>query len=227
MTWLQRLFRENKKLPSGKTVSPGHPSPSPSNAAQAYIDKVRKKMDELASDFANGMINRTQFQELYSHYQQEIMQIESVMESQPEAWEKASTEGQSLIIRRQHMARAQAYAIYVNETGLPIGVLGKFRLDPALVVPMLSSYRSATKEIFGSGLRLTQVGDGQWLCFVPGKYTTLLAVFTNEPIPKQLEYLGELHQHFEKANQPLLINNPINVDELFYPHEYFLGKWRR
>jgi hypothetical protein len=184
-------------------------------------------MYQLATDFAAGSINRTQFQVLYSHYQTEISQIESMIATQPEAWETASTKGESVLLRKRFIARAQAYAIYDNTTGLPLGILGSFRLDPALVIPMLSAYRSATHEIFGSSLRLTQHENGQWLCFVSGKYTTLLAVFTDEPIARQLQYLNDLHQHFERANEPFLRQHPIDVNELIYPHEYFLGVWQR
>ncbi len=183
-------------------------------------------MNKLVSDFASGMINRTQFQELYSHYQQKIQNYENMIVTYPER-DEDDTGDQTIYIRNLHMARAQAYAIYENETGLPLGTLGKFKLDPALVIPMLSSYRSATKEIFGAGLRLTQIEDGQSLCFVQGRYTTLLAIFSNEPIPKQLAYLDKLHQHFEGANHPVLIKRPIDIDRLIYPHEYFLGKWQK
>jgi hypothetical protein len=196
-------------------------------SAQEYVDSVRKKIYQLATDFAAGAINRTQFQVLYSHYQTEISQVESMIATQPEDWEKVSTKGESVMLRKRYMARAQAYAIYDNVSGLPLGILGSFRLDPALVIPMLSAYRSATHEIFGSSLRLMQQEDGRWLCFVSGKLSTLLAVFTNEPIAKQLQYLNELHQDFERANQPFLNQHPIQVKDLIYPHEYFLGKWQR
>lgn len=206
------------------------PTSSPEDAtrqARSYLEKVHAKIDKLAADFAKGAINRVQFQQLYGHYQREIRQIESILETDPQSWQQAMSEGQSVIIRRHHMARAKAYAIYDNETGLPLGTLGKFRLDPVLVVPMFSSYRSATQEIFGSGMRLTQTESGEWLCFVPGEYTTLMAVFINEPVPKQLKYLSRLHHHFEKANRPHLMQKPMNTKALIYPHEYFLGKWSK
>jgi hypothetical protein len=226
MNWFQRLFTDNR-------ISTPHPTKVPETssssavAAKAYIDKVYGKIDGLVSDFAKGKLNSAQFQELYSHYQREIQQIQSLMATHPEAWEDGTSEGKSIVIRKQHMASAQAYAIYENDTGLPLGTLGKFRLDSALVIPMLSAYQSATKEIFGAGMRLTQMADGNRLCFVPGKFTTLLAVFNNEPIPNQLEYLDKLHQHFEGANHSILKHKPINAEELIFPHEYFLGKWQK
>jgi len=216
MKWLRKRKKRQKKV-----------QVSAADQAHDYINKVQLKIDKLVSDLAEGSINRSQFQELYSHYQRELRKIESIIQTEPDDWQNASTEGQSLVIRKQHMARAKAYAIYENESGLPLGTLGKFELDPGLVIPMLSSYRSVTKEIFGAGMRSTETENGQWLCFVPGKFSTLLAVFQNEPIPKQLEYLDKLHQHFEGANKKFLLEKPIDTSDLIYPHEFFLGKWRK
>ena len=205
-------------------------SPEPSSIsekAQTYIEKVQNKIEKLVSDMADGNINRSQFKELYSHYQQEIQNIESLLHSASDDWQGSVTEGESVIIRKQHLARALAYAIYQNGSGLPLGTLGEFRLDPALVIPMLSSYRSATAEIFGGGARMTQIESGQWLCFTPGILSTLITVFSNEPVQKQLEFIDKLHKHFELVNRRPLMETPIDIDDLIYPHEYFLGKWQR
>ncbi|MEW6717917.1 MAG: hypothetical protein AB1345_10495 [Chloroflexota bacterium] len=236
MSWVQWLLgckkpdKEQESRQNGLSTSDQPPTSSDTiekqEQAKVYIEKVRDKIEKLAQDFAAGTINRDQFQKLYSHYQREIQQVESLLVSDPQSWESAVTEGQSVLIRRKHLARAKAYALYDNQTGLPIGVLGNFDFDPALLVPMLSSYRSATKEIFGGGMRFSQIEGGQWVCFVPGEFTTLLALFTNEPAAKQLEYLDELHRLFEQANRPHLMQKSIDTSRLLYPHEYFLGKWR-
>ena len=55
----------------------------------------------------------------------------------------------------------------------------------------------------------------------------MLAVFSSEPAGKQLEYLEELHRHFEQANHRHLTNPPLDASTLLFPHEYFLGQWRR
>jgi hypothetical protein len=110
---------------------------------------------------------------------------------------------------------------------MPLGTLGEFDLDPALLVPMLSAFRSATKEIFGAGMRSTQTEGGRWLCFVPGNFTTMLAVFNTEPAGRQLEFLDDLHHLFEQANLRHLANRPFDASTLLFPHEYFLGRWRR
>ena len=201
-------------------------SPNVRQQAQEYLQRLQQKINQLADDFAEGVINREQFQKLYEHYQRERRGVENLLTTDPgeEELKAAIGEGKSVVIRRQHLARATGYAIYENESGMPVTTLGRFELDPALVVPMLSSFRAATKEIFGGGIRSTAIEGGRWVCFVPGEKTTLLAVFTNEPAQKQMAYIEDLHRLFEKANRHKLNRTPIEAASLLFPHELFSGR---
>ena len=197
--------------------------------ARQFLEKLQEKIGRLADDFAAGSINQHQFQKLYAHYQREMRAVENLIETDQgqSEWGDAFQEGESVLIRQQHAAKAKGYAIYENNSGMPISTLGKFEVDPALFVPMLSSFRSATAEIFGGGLQATAIEGGRWLCFVPGKATTMMAIFSAEPASKQLDFLEQLHLLFEKANRALLANPPVEPGELVFPHEHFLGKWKR
>ncbi len=200
--------------------------PQARQQAEQYLQRLQQKVNQLAEDFAEGAINREQFQRLYEHYQRERRGVESLLavETSDEDLRAAIGEGRSVAIRKQHIARAQGYAIYENESGMPVTTLGKFELDPALVVPMLSAFRAAAKEIFGGGIRSTAIEGGRWLCFVPGELTTLLALFTTEPAQKQMAYIEDLHRLFEKANRHKLTRAPIDPANLLFPHEFFLKK---
>jgi len=200
--------------------------PQARQQAELYLQRLQKKVNQLAEDFAEGAINREQFQRLYEHYQRERRGVENLLavETSDDALRAAIGEGQSVVIRKQHIARAQGYAIYENDSGMPVTTLGKFELDPALVVPMLSSFRAAAQEIFGGGIRSTAIEGGRWLCFVPGELTTLLALFTTEPAQKQMAYIEDLHRLFEKANRHKLTRVPIDAAGLLFPHEFFLKK---
>jgi hypothetical protein len=200
----------------------------PQEDAHAYMAKVQSKINKLAEEFASGLINREQFQELYDHYQRELRTIETWMDLEPKsnAWRDARTEGKSVVIRKQHMARILGYAIYKNDSGMPIATIGRFQVGAALVVPMLSSYRSAAREIFGAGMRSSQVENGRWLCFVPGEVTTLIALFSIEPAARQLKSLDHVHRLFERANRHLLRNTIINPNSLVLPHQSFVGHRR-
>jgi hypothetical protein len=194
--------------------------------AQDYLGRVQEKINKLAEEFASGSINRDQFQQLFDHYQRERNAIQNWMNTAAisDDWKDISNEGKSIVIRSMHTAKVLGYAIYENESGMPLNTIGDFEIDAALAVPMLSSYRTATKEIFGGEMRSTQIEGGKWLCFVPGASTTMLALFNTEPATRQLEIMEDLHRLFEQANRRHLSHMPIDIEQLAFPHNSFLGR---
>ncbi len=201
-------------------------APSPLEDPQAYLKRVQEKINNLAEEFASGSINQAQFQELYDHYRREQQTVKRYVEMAPQSdeWKAATTEGKSVLIRQQHSAKVMGYAVYDNESGMPLNTIGEFQVEAELAIPMLSSYRAAAKEIFGAGMRSTEIEGGEWLGYMPGEYTTLMALFSTNPASQQLESLEELHLLFERANRTLLSNPPIDPNELVFPHKYFLGR---
>jgi hypothetical protein len=235
MNWFKRLF---SKPETPSPAADAARAPAPAAAPQAGLDSsavadsridaekhlrdVQNKINKLGEDFARGEVNRATFVHLYEHYQQQRQAIERMMEISPEKWRQAVSQGMSIAIRREHHAKPLGFSIYENSSGMPITTLGRFDLDPALMVPMLSSYREATREIFGSRMRSTQIESGRWVCFVSGQLTTLIALYNTEPAVRQLQLLEETHLFFERANKPRLQQSPIRVEGLVFPHEYYL-----
>jgi len=212
-------------LPLDQGASLDQPPDQPQDQPQVYLARVQAKINKLAEEFAAGAINQAQFQELFDHYRREQQTVKRWIQVEPEsdAWKEATTEGKSVLIRAGHEAKALGYAIYENESGMPLNTIGQFEMDPELVVPMLSSYRAATREIFGAGMRSSQIEGGRWLCFVPGKFTTLMALFSTSPASRQLESLEDLHRIFERANRNLLGGGLLDPSALVFPHAFFLG----
>jgi len=198
---------------------------SVSMAAEEQLEKLHAKIDAVAERFAHGEINPVQFQELYSHYQSNIQEIEQFLSLNPdsEEWKHLVADGQSMILRKRYAARLSGFAIYDHRNGMPLKTIGNFGLDPGLFVPMLYAYQSATKEIFGGAVRSTQIEGGKWLCFVSGKVTTTLALFTTEPAQQQLKTLEKIHAVFENANAERLMASPVEETTLVCPHEYYLS----
>ncbi len=186
--------------------------------------RIREKVARIAQEFAEGKINRAQFQELFAHYQREQRTIETWLSVDPDsdAWKDALAEGKSLIIRNKYKAQVKGLAIYLNRTGMPLAHIGSFNLDPDLVIPMLSSLRSATEEMFGSAIRASHIEGGGWLGFIGGRHTTLLALYSAEPAKQQLMRLEELHRVFEKANQRHFEGSTIDPRELVYTQQVVL-----
>jgi len=194
--------------PSGRLrrQPPSEDSPDSFSEANLYLQELRGKMARVAEEFAQGKLNRAQFQEIYIHYQQQRAEIETVISNMPgsDAWRGAVSTGHTTLLRQRNAAQILSYSIYDSSSSLSLASGGQFKLDADLVVPMLSSFRSATQEIFGKGMRSTEIEGGHWLCFVPGKYTTLFVVFSVEPARIQLTLIQDLHQDFETAHAPSL-----------------------
>jgi hypothetical protein len=233
LNWLHRKISGTPSQPSpAENPSPSPEAPSAQtdsssvadsrDQAEHHLREVQAKTNKLAEDFARGEINRATFVHLYDHYQQQRQAIERMMEISPENWRQAVSQGMSIAIRREHFAKPLGFSIYENSTGMPVATLGKFDLDPALMVPMLSAYREATREMFGSRMRSTQIENGRWVCFVSGQFTTLIALYNTEPAARQLQQMEETHLFFERANKPRLQQSPIHIDGMVFPHEYYL-----
>lgn len=206
-------FDSNAGLPSAKL-------------GQEFIAQVHEKMSRLVQEFANGEINRTQFHKLYDRYQRQIMTVTQFMaESDPATWRDAIKETEdTLHLKKRLTAKAVGMSVYSNKSGMPIETLGEFAVEPELIVPMLSSYRSAAAEIFRAGMRSTEMENGQWLCFVPGTHTTLIALFSLEPSTNQLDMVERMHKDFEEANRAALNAGQVDPNQLAYPFYSFVQR---
>jgi hypothetical protein len=215
-------------MSSSSSFSPFDPNPTLDSTKQGreFIAQVHQKMSKLVQEFATGEINRTQFHRLYDRYQRQIMTVaQLIAESDPTTWRDAITESEdTLHLKKRLTAKAVGMSVYDNKSGMPIETLGEFAVDAELIVPMLSSYRSAAAEIFRAGMRSTEMENGQWLCFVPGSFTTLIALFSLEPSNNQLAMVERMHQDFETANRAALEAGQLDPEKLAYPFLSFVQK---
>jgi len=191
---------------------------------EEFIALVHQKMGRLVQEFANGEINRTQFHRLYDRYQRQIAAVTQLLtESDPALWRSAVADGEDTQhLKKRLSAKAIGMAVYWGEDDRPLQTFGTFDIPPAQVRPMLEGYRRAVGDVFRAGMRRTELDDGRWLCFVPGRRTTLVALFSLEPSDNQLTTLDRLHQDFEEANHHALEHPVPNPDVLAYPYYAFV-----
>ncbi len=189
------------------------------------MQDLQTKMRQLVDDFAAGKINRTQFHGLYDRYQRQLTSIMQLAANPSELTPDIVPDSEDTFhIKKRLTSRVLGVSIYSNQSGLPIETLGEFVVDPALLVPMLSSYRAATREIFKAGMRSTVMENDQWLCFVPGNYTTLIVLFSIEPATVQLATVERMHRDFEDANKTALEKGNVDPATLAYPFLTFVRK---
>lgn len=190
--------------------------------AERRLQELEAKLDRTVQDLADGLINRAQFENLYRHYQNQRRVLHGLLSEGGGQMPTSLTTGESMIIRQKYAAKVLAYAIYDNESGVPLRTVGDFPLDSDLVVGFLSGFRSAAAEILGAGAAKAEAEDGKVLCYVPGQYCTLIVLYSSGPAEIDVRSLRHTHLHFEELNAGPLKQRPIPAGDLFYTYAMVL-----
>lgn len=216
---------EETSLAPSLDVPPLEPAPSldklktPSDARR-FLERLRAKTNKVAQDYSKGRINKRQFEAVYSHYQRQRIEVEQALIEMPgsSAWRAAAVEGHTSFLRQQHAAQVLSYAIYETANGDLVTQVGDFDPDDASVVSMLSNFHSDTQGLFGAGIQHAEIKGGRWLCGLPGRYTTLVVIFSAEPATIQLQMIDDLHRDFEMVNETSLSSGDLSQLALTFTH---------
>lgn len=130
---------------------------------------------------------------------------------------------ESLRVTRQQRSPESAVEslAIVTPSGVPLFTYGYFQLDEALVAGILSAFDSISAEMFGSRVHKTELAQGQVLHFAHGEHVVILAVFIDEPSPRQIEQLRNMLSTFESANAGPLTRQQFDPAYLHEVHPPF------
>jgi hypothetical protein len=191
---------------------------------ERHLQEVEAKLDRTVQDLADGLINRAQFENLYRHYQNQRRMLQGLIAEGSGQMPASLTEGESMVIRQKYAAKVLAYAVYDNESSVPLYTMGNFPVDNDLVVGFLSGFRSAAVEILGAGAAKAEAEDGKVLCYVPGQYCTLIVLYSSDPAEVDMRGLRQIHLHFETLNAGLLKRRPIPAGMLLFNYDLVLKR---
>jgi hypothetical protein len=194
---------------------------------ERFLQELEAKLDRTVQDLADGLINRAQFENLYRHYQNQRRMLHGLLTEGRGQVPASLTTGESMVIRQKYAAKVLAYAVYDNESSVPLRTVGNFPVDSDLVVGFLSGFRSAAAEILGAGAAKAEAEDGKVLCYVPGQYSTLLVLYSSDPAEVDMRTLRQTHFHFETLNASLLKQRPIPADILLFNYDMVLKPGRQ
>ena len=192
-----------------------HATPNPTIA----LNTLRRKMEEISDEFANGKINRVQFYALYKRYNEQRTIIERLLERNPnsDAWKQViSVKGQTGFLRHYYEAQPLCFLVYRHNQITPISVGGKRPPQPVLVQPVL-------KQVWGmpnrpkTGLGRKPLGETEWLILALGEYAATAVIFSLEPSAAQARVVRDLHADFERANQAALARGWIVPERMVFP----------
>lgn len=204
------------------------PEPAPPRAPEpegdptdpvAALSTLRRKMETVADEFAEGKINRAQFNAMYRRYSEQRTIIERMVERNPDtdAWKQVlSVKGQTKFLRNQFEAQTLYYIVYRHNRFEPITAEGK---PPSNLTPILAALNRvwAMPNRPESGLGRKSIDDGRWMILATGVYTATAIIFSREPSTAQARLVRDLHADFERANHAALSRGWITPEHMVFP----------
>jgi hypothetical protein len=185
------------------------PKPKPQHDPQQTLDHIRQKMETLAGDFAEGKINKDQFNAIYHHYSQQMEVVQRLVEKNPEsdAWRKAAAPGVTEFLKEEFRPEVRLCATLKLGEDQPLYIDGK--VPPETAKALYSEFKSL-KLTSTRGLFRREITNG-WMIVAVGDLAVTLVVFSGEPSTEQTRRIEDIHRVFERANGiALRANAPVH-----------------
>jgi len=189
--------------------------------AESMKRDIQTKIQTVLAEFADGTLSREQFHAIYAHYSNQLSFLESAI-AETENGAVAPKAGETIAIRTAHMGKAMGLVIYHHKSGMFVETLGTFDVPPSRIAPTLNDFSMLMDTNKLIDRRIEKIGMKQWLLFAPGKTTTVVTLFHNEPSPHQSREIERLHHDFEVANAAMLASGRIDPTKLAYPFMVFV-----
>jgi hypothetical protein len=201
------------------TPAPLTPRERIQRAEEALIN-LRQKMANLAAEFAQGKLNRAQFDAIYTRYSEQRDIVERLLARNPDsmAWQSVVRVGHTTFLRQHYEAHVISYAIYDQELSAQVTVSGTVQLEQTQIEAVLNRLKTILKERCNPGPAQKKIDDGRCVLFVPGALTIAVIVFSREPSAAQVRRVQDIHHDFERANHHALRLHDYTVERLVFPH---------
>jgi seryl-tRNA synthetase len=176
-------------------------------------------METIADEFAEGKINRAQFNAMYKRYSEQRSIIERLLQRNPEsdAWRQVmSTKGHTSFLRSHFEAQPLFYAVHAHQQEKPIIIGGKQPSTDAIIQQLLRLVWQMPNRP-KSGVGRKTLPNGEWLILAMGEHAATIAIFSLEPSVAQARLVRDLHNDFERANQAALARNWIVPERMVFP----------
>lgn len=175
-------------------------------------------MEDVASQFARGEINRAQFNAVYGRYKEQRTLIERLIERDPDssAWQQAAAPGHTDFLLRHFEARPLYYVIYALDAPRLLMTGGRTDPDFNRLQPVLNALFQTPGRRQG-GIARKETGNGQWLLLAVGERAVTLVMFALEPSNGQIIQVRDLHAEFERANRDALARGTRSLERLVFP----------
>ena len=188
---------------------------------EVFKVQTQSKIEHLLAEYAEGKINREQFHAVYAHHNAQLKLAEQALQTDDPNM-VAGAQGQTIMIKQAHMAKAIGLMIYHNKSGMYVDTLGAFEIPAARIAPILNDFSMMMEGNRLIDRRVEKLAEHEWLLIAAGNYTTVVTLFHNEPSSAQSREIERLHHDFEVANGRQLSGNRVDASHLAYPFLVFV-----
>lgn len=198
--------------------------PSPAQKASDAIEQLSQKLASVAQEYADGKINKAQFNAIYRRYSEQREITQRLLERDPDsdAWQSVVKPGHTGFLRDHFSAKIISYGIYALENGLQVTLQGNVRLPQSQLLPILAKIKSVVGQGHTLGAAWRKLKDNNWVLMVPGRYTVAVAIYELEPAVVQRKMAEDVHRDFERANADSLKRGISDEGALVFPHRALL-----
>lgn len=193
--------------------------PPDQRAAQA-IERLRRKLSAIAEEYAQGKINRAQFDAIYHRYQEQRRITEMLVQRNPEtdAWQSVVKSGHTNYLRDRFESHIESYALYHMNRQEQIIRTGHVQIPDDQINPILAQLKTLTQSHGPQPAAHRVLPNRRWVFFVPGYYSLAVVIFSIEPASAQIKMVQDIHHDFERANEQMLRREKYDLRSMVFPH---------
>jgi hypothetical protein len=170
------------------------------------LSNIDEKIERLEDDIENGRINGSQYRAIRRHYQEQREVAMRLKEAHPSSdrWKVVLEEGRTTFLMQLNEALCTCVAIYDRKDRDQIFIQGDMPDAAEEAMGLLRTFGPPREESGPGRMLATHLDDGSGLLLIPGSYTAVLAVFSQDPPGWQVRALKEVLLNFEAANRAAL-----------------------
>ena len=170
------------------------------------LSNIDEKIERLEDDIENGRINGSQYRAIRRHYQEQREVAMRLKEAHPSSdrWKVVLEEGRTTFLMQLNEALCTCVAIYDRKDRDQIFIEGDMPDAAEEAMGLLRTFGPPREESGPGRMLATHLDDGSGLLLIPGSYTAVLAVFSQDPPGWQVRALKEVLLNFEAANRAAL-----------------------
>jgi hypothetical protein len=181
------------------------------------LTALDEKLDRLEDDFEHGRINASQYRAIRRHYQEQREVALRLKEANPSSdrWRVVLEEGRTTFLMQLNEAMCTCAALFDLRSRDRIFIQGEMPQAAEEAMGLLRTFGPTRKETGPGRMLATHLDDGSCLLLIPGRFTAVLSVFSQDPPGWQVRALREVLLNFEAANRAAL--RKLQRDKLVFP----------